>query len=409
MIRRQLPAYSPLPLRAAAQGIGRAVLGRDPRPDLEALLLARHGAAGVRLTGSGTQALDLALRTARAGGRLGRAVALPAFGCFDLATAAVGAEVPVCFYDLDPRTLQPDPESLEGALSSGAGTLVAAPLYGYPLAWEAVIEPARRHGALLIEDAAQGFGLETAIHGDLLVLSFGRGKGWTGGRGGALLAREGTPLLDASAMPSAGSRSLGVGTLGLGIGLIAQWALGRPWLYGLPAALPWLALGETVYHEPVLPAPMERGASAVALATLPAAEAEVERRRRVAAQLLSVLGERAGRGLFPIEETELAGEPAYLRLPLLATSGMRGFTNPAAAARAGILPSYPRPLPELPALAPRRSDPGRAYPGASELVRRLLTVASHSRLGPRDLGRLGTLFEGYRTEALPQLNQEKKS
>ncbi len=108
-------------------------------------------------------------------------MALPAFTCYDIASAAVGAGVRVALYDVDPDTLGPDPASLERVLAAGAGAVVAGPLYGVPLEWDALRALADRHGALLIEDAAQGHGASwrgrpLGSLGDLSVLSFGRGK-----------------------------------------------------------------------------------------------------------------------------------------------------------------------------------------------------------------------------------------
>ncbi|MET0399208.1 MAG: DegT/DnrJ/EryC1/StrS family aminotransferase, partial [Longimicrobiaceae bacterium] len=195
-LRHQLAVYSPVSLRAGGRAAGDALLrGADPRAPLLAELLRDYAAGSGALCGSGTQALQLALVEARRRG--GDApVALPAFSCYDVAAAAVGAGVRVALYDVDPGTLAPDPESLERVLAAGARTVVAGPLYGVPLEWDTLRGAAGRHGALLVEDAAQGHGASwhgrpLGSLGDLSVLSFGRGKGWTGGRGGALLARGG--------------------------------------------------------------------------------------------------------------------------------------------------------------------------------------------------------------------------
>ena len=66
-------------------------------------------------------------------------------------------------------------------------------LYGVPADPEPVRAALAGAGAVLIEDAAQGAGASLRGRplggfGDLSVLSFGRGKGNTAGRGGALLA-----------------------------------------------------------------------------------------------------------------------------------------------------------------------------------------------------------------------------
>ncbi|HEY7192135.1 MAG TPA: DegT/DnrJ/EryC1/StrS family aminotransferase, partial [Gemmatimonadales bacterium] len=198
ILRRQLPAYSPLTAvsirQAVVHGLGP---GMDGQADLSAALAREYAADQVILLGSGTQALQVALELAMR--QVGdAAVALPAFTCFDVATAAVGARARMRFYDLDPSTLAPDPTSLEKVLKRGTRVAVITPLYGYPVDWEAIEELCARHGAIAVEDAAQGHHAEwrgriLGSLGPISVLSFGRGKGWTGGSGGALLVREQPP------------------------------------------------------------------------------------------------------------------------------------------------------------------------------------------------------------------------
>ena len=117
MIFHQLPVFSPLPLKALLRALGgRLPNGEDPRAVLSELLAGERGAKRVILYGSGTQALQVALRVAV--DSIGGEVALPAYSCFDVATAAVAARVPVRFYDVDPETLGPDLVSLEAALEA---------------------------------------------------------------------------------------------------------------------------------------------------------------------------------------------------------------------------------------------------------------------------------------------------
>src|SRR5439155_19022642 len=174
---------SPLTLdaawRAAARGLG---LGDDPRPRVRALVRALYRGHDAVLTASGTQALELAIRAAAAATGESCAVALPAYSCYDVAAAAVGAGVRMALYDVDPATLAPDLDSLTATLAAGAQVVVVAPLYGMPVDWDAIEQRVAPFGAIPIEDAAQGHGAEwrgarLGSGGRLSVLSFGRGKG----------------------------------------------------------------------------------------------------------------------------------------------------------------------------------------------------------------------------------------
>ena len=378
---RQPPVHSPLPWPALRAGGAALVSGRDPRPALHELLAREFAAERVRLLASGTQALQVALVEAARDFRGDVIAALPAFTCFDVATAAVGAGVRIALYDVDPGTLSPDLDSLTAALTVGARLVVVTPLYGVPVQWRAVLECAAAVGAAVIEDAAQGFGASwlgrpLGSLGAVSVLSFGRGKGWTGGRGGALLARGGAPSSAANGNGAGLWREVEVLALAA-----AQWAFARPAAYGLPAALPWLGLGETRYRDPVAPRSLPRAAAGLLLRGFPDAQREAAERRYRAHRLLEAT---AIRGKGRLMEPPAGATPGYLRLPLRLAGGLGGLADPAVATRLGAARSYPSSLGALAAVRARLVGPARRWPGAEELVRDLVTLPTHSLLSERD-------------------------
>jgi hypothetical protein len=379
-MRHQLAVSSPLAFGALAAGAA-AALGRR-RGDRDALgraLRERFRARAVSLTDSGTSALVLALRlTAGAGGT----VALPGYACVDLVAAARAAAVKVRLYDVDPATLSPDLDSVAATLRRGVDVVVVAHLYGYPADLPGVIALADAHGVPVIEDAAQGAGGLLAREplgslGALSVLSFGRGKGVTGGRGGALLATTEAmrPRVEATAPAPAGA---GPGWRELGLAG-AQWLFGRPWLYGIPASVPALGLGEMVYRPAGEPGPLPAAAATLALRALGATPGDLVRRRSNAHRLLA----RAQRapGVRPVRAVE-GGEPGYLRLAVHAPD--RGE-----APRLGIMRGYPRTLFEMPELAPVLCAGEGDHPGAVELRRALLTLPTHAMVTHRDVEAIG--------------------
>lgn len=393
-LRRVPPAHSPVPPSALAAGLS-AVIRPDPglRDRMAARVARRYGARTVVFTDSGTSALALALAAAaREREEGGRRVALPAFGCYDLLTAARAAGVEPVLYDLEPRTLSPEPASLRQALERGAGAVVAAPLYGVPVDLDAVEELAAEAGATLVEDAAQGVGgayrgRPLGAFGSLSVLSFGRGKGLSGGGGGALLVHD---EAGEEAVAAAGAQ-LGAPNRGFRPLLAAggQWALGRPGLYGLPAALPFLGLGETVYRPPRPPAGIPPACLAVLERSWEPSLREAGRRRRQAGRLLRRV--RSAADLRAVDPPH-GGRPGYLRLPVLAprASGRNRLAS-RPARRAGIMPSYPRPLYRLeafrdgPGVGP---EPETGLAGAEALARQLYTLPVHGRMSPGDVDRV---------------------
>ncbi len=362
------PAYSPLTLRAMVRGV---LAGAGARAELEGSLREWYGADRALAAASGTQALQLALKAAlrQAGGDA--TVALPAYTCYDVASAAVWAGAPVVFYDLDPLTLGPEPESFRRA-AGNAGVLVVANLVGFPLDWDLIREVADARCIPVVEDAAQGLGAEwkgrpAGTMGDLSILSFGRGKGWTAGSGGAVLARgRFGESLPHELPPGPASKAREGARAG------AVWVLARPSLYGIPARVPALGLGETHYRAPTEPRAISPFAAGLALAGRDRSLAEVEVRRRKAALLRERLtGDPAELAL---PEPPEQGRSGDLRLPVLIPGG--GREHP----RLGLYASYPRPLPELEPLQPlmARMNP---CPGARRLARELITAPTHSRSG----------------------------
>lgn len=374
-LRHLPPVESPVVLRDVLAG----AFGRSGPGALEETLRERHRVAAVTLTDSGTSALTLALRLAAAR-RPGTACVLPGFACYDLATAAVGAEVPVRLYDVDPETLGPRWDSLEAALSQPTSAVVVVHLFGIPVDVERVQRLAAASGALVIDDAAQAAGAE--LHGrplggfgDLGVLSFGRGKGVTGAGGGALLHRDARhPTERVESLAAAAS-----GRVRVVVPLLAQWALARPLLYGIPARIPALALGQTKYRTPHLPTEMPTASTRVVLRTLRHADRDGRRRRATAHRYATVLEWLAV--ATPTSDAP-AARPGYLRFPVMVPEGRQA--SDCADATLGIVPSYPMPLRTLGPLGPRLQD-SPSTPGAEALARRLVTLPTHARLSARDL------------------------
>jgi UDP-2-acetamido-2-deoxy-ribo-hexuluronate aminotransferase len=127
---------------------------------LEDALAERVGVAHCVSVGSGTQALELALRALGVGP--GDEVITVAFSWISSAEviALVGA-TPV-FVDIDPRGFGLDPHGLELAFSPRTRAVLPVSLYGQTANLTAIEAIAAAHGVPVIEDAAQSFGARHA-------------------------------------------------------------------------------------------------------------------------------------------------------------------------------------------------------------------------------------------------------
>lgn len=381
------PVVSPLSIPALLDGSVGAVLPDASARDALVRTLEQTFAGGdVVLTDSGTSALVMALRAVD---RRTGCVAFPAYGCIDLTAAAERAGVTMRLYDLDPRTLNPDLDSLRAALARGVDAVVAVPFYGYPIDYASVAALASRHGASLIEDAAQGAagewcGKRLGSFGDASVLSFGRGKGTTGGSGGALIVRAN----DLRGRIGGMRPSLAPGTRGVReiVALTAQWLLARPSLYAVPSSIPALQLGEMVYHAAGEPRAISRVAARVVRHSL-RADAEAVRARRTRAR--DYLDASAhGAAATPVRAIENA-EPGYLRFAMRSPDAATRV-----APRLGVVRGYPITLDEHPNTAAILAPGEAAGSGARTLRDALVTLPTHARLSVRDVKALTRWIAG---------------
>lgn len=101
------------------------------------------------------------------------------------------------FIDTEYDTWNMDPKALEKAFAiyPDVRLVVLAHLYGVPGKMEEIREICRKHGALIVEDAAESFGatykgIQTGTFGDVSVISFNGNKIITGSSGGMLLTDD---------------------------------------------------------------------------------------------------------------------------------------------------------------------------------------------------------------------------
>ena len=147
----------------------------------------------VRLCSSGSVAVELAMRGLGVGA--GDEVLLGAYdfpGNFRAITA-VGA-LPVLI-DLNRNTCGIDPANVAAACSNKTKAVIASHLHGGLVDMPRLIEAAKAHGLVVVEDACQAsgaivYGRPSGTWGDAGTFSFGGSKLLTAGRGGAVVTQR---------------------------------------------------------------------------------------------------------------------------------------------------------------------------------------------------------------------------
>jgi dTDP-4-amino-4,6-dideoxygalactose transaminase len=151
---------------------------------------ARHGIA----VNSGTSALHLALLAAGIGP--GDEVITVPFTFVATVAAIVYTGARPVFVDIDPRSYTIDVTQIERAISRRTKAILPVHLYGHPADLDPILEIARQHHLVLIEDAAQAHGAEykgrkVGSIGDLGCFSFYPGKNLGAyGEGGMVVTNQ---------------------------------------------------------------------------------------------------------------------------------------------------------------------------------------------------------------------------
>ena len=150
----------------------------------------RFGAHKALLTTSGTTALDMASLLCDL--KPGDEVILPSFTFSSTANAFAIYGARLVFVDVRPDTMNIDETKIEAAITDRTRAVVAVHYAGVACEMDTILDIARRHKLLVIEDAAQGVmasykGRPLGTIGDFGCYSFHETKNYSMGEGGAVL------------------------------------------------------------------------------------------------------------------------------------------------------------------------------------------------------------------------------
>lgn len=150
----------------------------------------RFDAKKVLLTTSGSSALDMAALLC--GLEPGDEVILPSFTFSSTANSFVLAGAKLVFVDIRPDTMNIDETLIERAITEKTKVICVMHYAGVACEMDTIMDIARRHKLLVVEDAAQGVmssykGKALGTIGDLGCYSFHETKNYSMGEGGAIV------------------------------------------------------------------------------------------------------------------------------------------------------------------------------------------------------------------------------
>ncbi len=307
-----------------------------------------------------------------------KVVGIPAYTCPDIAVAAAKAGWKVLPLDIDPQTLDVASEQYRFLEQQKISAIVLPNLYGMVDA----LAPWESGSSLLrVDDACQaalstrdgvsiGFAPET-----FGVLSFGRGKAYCGPSGGAMVysATESGEI----EIPEAGKDSNLVDTL---YGTL-MWLAERPSIYGLPARMPGLGLGETKCDFEFIKDSVSESALLHAIAQVKSSadrQAQYRHRAKIYSEELANLNL-----ILPAENREFANESTLIRYPVVLPSNEIREKLYHALWRLGVSRSYCSSLYSFAALQPYLLE--NSVPVAEDLSGRILSLPVHIYVRDADI------------------------
>ena len=145
------------------------------------------------LTTSGTTALEMAAILCDL--KPGDEVILPSFTFSTTATAFVLVGAKLVFVDIRPDTMNIDETKIEAAITDKTKVIVPVHYAGVACEMDTIMEIARKHKLLVVEDSAQGVmgtykGRALGTIGDMGCYSFHETKNYSMGEGGALMIND---------------------------------------------------------------------------------------------------------------------------------------------------------------------------------------------------------------------------
>ncbi|NQU33324.1 MAG: DegT/DnrJ/EryC1/StrS family aminotransferase [Bacteroidetes bacterium] len=157
------------------------------------LIKDKTGAKYAVLANNGTLALFIALKAI--GIKDGDEIIIPNITFIASATSAYFAGATPVFVDVDPNTLNIDVTQLEKLITSKTKAIMPVHVYGQAADMDPILDIAKKYNIKVIEDAAQGYGVEykgkhTGTIGDVGTISFFADKTVTCGEGAVVLTNN---------------------------------------------------------------------------------------------------------------------------------------------------------------------------------------------------------------------------
>jgi dTDP-4-amino-4,6-dideoxygalactose transaminase len=324
-------------------------------------------------------------------------VVVPSYTCYSVPAAAIRAGLRVRIVDIDPATLSYDLDQLTRTDFSNVLAIVSSNLYGIPNDLPAIAAIARQQSVYFIDDAAQSMGAtmdgkSVGSFGDAGLYSLDKGKNITSIQGGILTTQSDFIAAEIRNELARLSAPPWQRTLAQAVQLLIYGILLRPWLYWIPARLPFLKLGTTRYE---IDYPVERyspNLGVMAALLFQRIDAVTQQRLDAARRYSKLLGSVP---FLDLPKPLPGAQPVYLRFPVRIDTPARRdrLLFALQAAGLGATASYPGSTLDIPEVqtfldrARSHGDEGRS------LAARILTLPTHPYVRPHRIEQICAIIK----------------
>jgi dTDP-4-amino-4,6-dideoxygalactose transaminase len=379
------PAGMPIPIKVLVRGLW-ASLNPKTAGRFQKALRDYLGVRHIFFLSSGRGALTLILRAFAQQSRRNE-VLIPAYTCFSVPSAIVKAGLKIRLCDIDMNTLDFDYSALEKMDWGNVLCISPSNLFGLVSNLPEITRIAKRHGAFVIDDAAQSLGaslsgIKSGTMGDVGLFSLGRGKVISTYEGGVVVTHSDGIAEELSREPYVEVKRQSISIMFLK--LLGYSIFLQPRLYGIPHRMPFLEIGASKFDPNFIIDGFSRFQIAIGSLLLRELDALNEQRREIAEILTQGLMEKHG---LMMPRSLKASYPIFLRFPFLAMNQElreRIYTD-LLLKGIGVTKMYPTGIHRITGIGPYLVNGQEKFPQTDLISSSILTLPTHPLLTGKDL------------------------
>jgi len=406
MFRYIAPAGTDITIIELLKFIIGAVSGSDKRDQLRELIKNKYNVKYCYLMSSARAAMAMLLKMLKKHNTDTKRteVIIPSYTCYSVAAAVEIAGLTIRICDIDPDTLSYEKDQFDSIDFSKVLCIITANLYGYPDDLSYIESIAKKNGCYLIDDSAQSMNAKqdnrySGSFGDIGLYSLDKGKNITSLQGGIIVTNNdklnGLISKNIAKLPLPGTTQIFFEI----IKLIVYSILIRPIFYWIPAKLPFLGLGKTIYTTDYLFTQYSKQLSNISYMLFMRIDSITEKRKIIHNKISNILKEN--KSIRILKSINHSTEPAYLRTAFFIKDTHIRDTIVAKLNTLGIgaTTSYPESIAELNEIKHFSLAHNNKASNGIFVAKHIMTLPNISYLSDMDIKKIKNVIDTYVTYA----------